>query len=85
MANDADWVSRYRQANTAWISAMNALLALKAQYVSLDYGNTLPPEAFEGANADISLPDIVAAVGSVDSINTFFLTGHNSNMYRIIL
>lgn len=84
MANDSDWISRERQAVTAWISALNALLALKTQYTSLDYGNTLPPEAFEGANADISLPDIVAVVGSVDAINTFFLTGHNSNFYKVI-
>jgi hypothetical protein len=83
MAVDADWISRYRAATTAWLTALEDLNALREQYDALDYGSTLPPEAFEGANSDITPADLVAAVGSVESLNTTFESGHNTNLYKL--
>jgi hypothetical protein len=86
MAVDADWITRYRQATTSWLNALDMLLALKGQYVALDYGNSLTQEDLTGANADIAKEDIVAGVGSVDAINQHFLAGfHNSNLYKLIV
>lgn len=85
MANPSDFVTRYRQVTTNWLTALEDLNALREQYDALDYGNTLPPEAFEGANADLTKEQLVAAVGSVEAINAVFETGHNSNLYRLKL
>lgn len=83
MAVSADWISRYRQSTTAWLTALNELLALREQYDALDYGSTLTDEDFAGANVDITKADLVAAVGSVEALNTVFQQGHDTNLYRL--
>lgn len=84
MAVSADFITRYRQASTSWLSALNSLLALKDQYDSLDYGNTLQDSDFAG-NSDITKADLVAAVGSVDALNALFGQGHDTNLYKLKL
>jgi hypothetical protein len=83
MANPSDFVSRYRAATTAWLTALEDLNALRQQYDALDYGNTLPPEAFEGSNSDITKEQLVAGVGSIEAITGFVDTGHDSNLYAL--
>lgn len=83
MASGADFVSRYRSATTAWLTALEDLLALKSQYTALDLGNTLTPPDFEGANSDIDAAAIAAGVTSVDAINALFTTGHHTVMYTL--
>ena len=83
MANPSDFVSRYRGAVTAWLVAMEDLAGLRAQYDALDYGSTLPPEAFEGANSDITKENLVAAVGSIEAIDGFTNAGHYTNLYAL--
>ena len=85
MADSKAFVTRYRQVTTNWLTALEDLNAMREQYDALDYGNTLPPEAFEGANADITKEQLVAAVGSVEALNSTFESGHNSNMYLLKL
>ena len=83
MASGSDFVSRYRAAVTAWLTSLEDLNALRQQYDALDYGSTLPPESFEGANGDITKEQLVAAVGSVEAITGFVDTGHDSNLYAL--
>lgn len=83
MANPSDFVSRYRLAVTSWLTAMEDLEALRQQYDSLDYGNALPPEAFEGSNSDITKEQLVAAVGSIEAIDGFTQAGHYTNLYHL--
>lgn len=85
MAVDSDWISRYRGQVTAFLNALEDLLALKQQYTALDYGNTLTDEDLAGANSDLTLPDIPAAVSSVDAIATLVGQGHNTNLYTLKL
>lgn len=84
MAQDSDWISRYRQQITAWLNALNALGALGEQYVALDYGNSLTDEDFGGDNSDIGKADLVAAVASVQAIDAFTAQGHATNLYRLV-
>ena len=83
MASGSDFVSRYRASVTAWLTALEDLLALKSQYDALDLGNTLTEEDFIGANADIDLAQLVAAVGSVEAIDAVFQQGHDTNLYAL--
>jgi hypothetical protein len=85
VAQDSDWISRYRQATTAWLHALDGLLALNGQYVALDYGNSLTEEDFAGANSDVDKEDITAAVASIDAINTLVRSGHATNLYTLML
>jgi hypothetical protein len=85
MAVESDWITRWRQATTAWLQALNTLQALGEQYQALDYGNALSEEDFVGANADIVQADLVAAVGSVQTLTTTFEQGHNTNLYKMIV
>lgn len=83
MAVDSDWISRYRQQVTTWLNALEDLLALKNQYTALDYGNTLTEEDLAGANSDLVLADLPAAVSSIDTIATLVGQGHNTNLYKL--
>jgi hypothetical protein len=83
MASGSDFITRYRQTTTSWLTALEDLLALKSQYDALDLGNSLTEEDFAGANSDISKDDLVAAVGSVDAMNALFQQGHDTNLYRL--
>ena len=83
MASGADFITTYRQATTRWLTALEDLLALKSQYVALDLGTTLTEEDFAGANSDIDAADLAAGVSSIDALNTVFLTGHNTVLYRL--
>ena len=83
MAVDADWISRYRGQVTAWLNALEDLLALRKQYDALDYGNTLTEEDFAGANGDIDLAQLTAAVGSIEAIDGFTQAGHYTNLYHL--
>lgn len=85
MANDAEWITRYRQTVTSYLQVQNTLNALRAQWDALDYGNTLTAEDFAGANQDITLADLTAAVSSVEAIDTFVSAGHTTNLYRLVV
>jgi hypothetical protein len=85
MANNQDFISKYRQATTAWLTALNTLLAYRAQWDALDYSNTLTEEDFAGANSDIDLAAMQAAVASVEAIETFVASGHATNLYRLVV
>lgn len=83
MAVPEDFISRYRAAVTSWLTALEDLNAFREQWDSLDYSNTLPDSAFDGANTDITKADMTAAVASVEALNTTFESGHNSNLYKL--
>lgn len=83
MAIDSDWITRYRIQVTTWLNALEDLLALRTQYDSLDYGSTLTEEDFAGANQDIDLAQLTAAVGSIEAIDGFTQSGHYTNLYHL--
>lgn len=85
MANPSDFVSRYRTEVTTFLRALDTLMAARRQWDALDYGTTLPPEAFEGANSDLDLAELTAAVSSVEAINGFVAAGHATNLYELIV
>jgi hypothetical protein len=62
---------------------MGDLNAMRAQWDALDYSNTLPPEAFEGANADLDKTEMTAAVASMEAINGFVMAGHATNLFEL--
>jgi len=85
VANDAFWISRYRETVTNYLRVFETLEGLRAQYDALAYGTTLTEEDFAGPNADIDLVMLTSAVASVEALGGFMETGHASNLYRLIL
>lgn len=84
MAHDNLWIQRYREMVTGYIQALDGLNALRAQWDSLDYGNTLTEEDF-AAQPDINLPQVTAAVASIEALYGVFLQGHSTNLYALKL
>jgi hypothetical protein len=82
MAVNSDWISRYRSADTAFLTALEDLQALRQQYDALDLGSTLTDDDFTG-HPDITKADVTAAVASVEAIGGFIDQGHDSNLYRL--
>jgi hypothetical protein len=85
VAQDAAWISRYRETVTGYLNVLNQLQALRQQYDALGYSTTLTPEDFAPPNDDIDLPTLQDAVASVEAIVNFMATGHSTNMYKLIL
>ena len=84
MANPSNFVTTYRQATIRWLEALEDLQALRQEYDALGYSTVMPPEAFEGANADIVQADLVAAVGSIQAIAGFTAAGfHYTTLYTM--
>ena len=85
MANDSFYVTTYRQTVTNFLNVLNTLEAMRHQWDALDYGNTLTEEDFAGANQDIDLALLTAAVASVEAIGNFTAAGHASNLYKLVV
>ena len=85
MAVDSAWITQERQAITNLLGVLGALDTLAQQYISLDYGNSLTDEDFQGANTDIVKADLVAAVASVQAIGAFVAAGHATNLYKLVV
>ena len=85
MANNSDFISRYRTETTAFLRALDALMAARRQWDALDLGNTLTEEDFVGANADLTVAELTAAVSSVEAINGFVAAGHATNLYELLM
>jgi hypothetical protein len=85
VASNPDFISRYRQDTTAFLRALDALMAARRQWDALDLGNTLTEEDFAGANADLTVAELTAAVSSVDAINAFVAAGHATNLYELLI
>jgi hypothetical protein len=85
VANDSQWISRYRETVTNFLRVFETLEGLRAQYDALGYGTSLTEEDFAGSNADIDLAKLTAAVSSVEAIGGFLATGHSTNLYHLIL
>lgn len=79
----SDFITEWRRQVTALIGAMDGLDALGREYAALDYGNTLPPEKFVGENAEITKPELVSSVATVEAINGLLAQGHRTNLYRV--
>lgn len=85
MANDSAYVTQYRQTVTNFLQVLNTLDALRRQWDSLDYSNSLTPEDFAPPNDDIDLAALTAAVASVEAISGFVQSGHGTNLYTIVI
>jgi hypothetical protein len=85
VANNSDFISRYRSHTTTFLHALDALMAARRQWDALDLGNTLTEEDFAGANADVTVAELTAAVSSVEAINGFVATGHATNLYELLV
>lgn len=85
MASNPDFISRYRQEATTFLHALDALMAARRQWDALDLGNQLTEEDFAGANADLTVAELTAAVSSMEAINGFVAAGHATNLYEVIL
>lgn len=85
MANNSDFISRYRADTTAFLRALDALVAARRQWDALDLGNSLTEEDFAGVNADLTVAELTAAVSSVDAINGFVAAGHATNLYELLI
>lgn len=85
MANNSDFISRYRVETTTFLHALDALMAARRQWDALDLGNSLTGDDFAGANADLTVGELTAAVSSVEAINGFIASGHATNLYEVIL
>lgn len=77
------FISRYRDATTALLAACDTLQALQRPYVALDLGNTLTQDDFDAGNADVTLAQLIAAVGSVSAIEGLLAQGHLTNLYTL--
>lgn len=85
MASNPDFISRYRIDVSAFLHALDALMAARRQWDATDLGNTLTEEDFAGANADLTVAELTAAVSSVEAINGFVAAGHATNLYELLV
>lgn len=85
MARQSDFVTLVRQHDAALIGVLDALNALRREWDSAGYSGTMPPEAFEGSNSDVTEAEIAAVIGTtLDAINALLAEGHGSNLYAIL-
>lgn len=85
MANNSDFISRYRAHTTAFLRALDALMAARRQWDALDLGNTLTEDDFAVGNSDLTVAEMTAAVASVEAVNGFVTVGHATNLYELLV
>jgi len=85
MANrPSDFVSQTRDLATTLLQTINGLDALRKEWDGMNYLDTLPPEAFEGANSDVTKDEIAAVIGTtLDALNALLDEGHATNLYNV--
>lgn len=84
MARPSDFVSLVRQETTNLLTSIDRLHALKAEWDALDYGNSLPEEAFAGTNADVDRAAIAAVIGTtLSALDGLLAAGHATNLYKV--
>ena len=77
------FVTRYRTAMGTFLTAWEALQGLRTEYDALNIGGILSAGDLSGTNVDIQVSHFTLAVGSIGTLNSSFLTGHNTNCYKI--
>jgi hypothetical protein len=85
LASNPDFISRYRADVTTFLHALDALMAARRQWDALDLGTTLTEEDFAGANADLTVAELTAAVASIEAINGFIAAGHATNLFELVV
>lgn len=84
MARESGFITAYRQQVVDLLDRLEELIALKAEYVALDYAVELVDADFVDDNDDITAADFNAAVATVEVItSTLSGTDHEANLYRL--
>lgn len=85
MASKEDFVTQLRASVTKILSGMGDAKELLDHYTGLGYSDSanFESEDFQGVHPDITRADVVAAVGSIDALNTFLAGGHRTNLERV--
>lgn len=85
MALKANFITRYRTAMAAWLSATESLIVLKKEYDAEGY-SALVDGDFTGANVDLTAAQFTGAVGNFTSIDSNATTNnYYTNLYRLRL
>lgn len=79
--NKTEFVNRYRTNVETFLDAMEEFVALRGEWDALGLSSSLANGDIQGG--DITAADVVAAVGSATSINSLFIVGHNTNLYKL--
>lgn len=80
-----DFVTDMRVAAGVILTAMDRLHALRKEWDALDYGTTLPPEAFAEENADVTADELASVFVTEDALESLLSSGHYSNLYAVRL
>jgi hypothetical protein len=83
MARQSDFISATRAVSNRLIDAVNEARALRREWDSLDYGNTITEEAFTGDNAELDIDAIAAFFTSIDALEAVLAQGHATNLYAL--
>lgn len=83
MARQSDFISQTRAVSNRLIDAVNEARALRREWDSLDYGNTITPEHFVGENAELDKNDIAAFFTAMEGVEQFLATGAATSYYRL--
>lgn len=87
MARISDWVSLTRDADRAFLAAVDLLRSLRSEYDASDFGTVLQDPnsgAFDGDNADVDADKMIAVIGpTLDNLNAFMAAGNATNMNAI--
>lgn len=82
MARTEDHISEVRAAVTQILDALDQLRALRREWDSLDYVNTLPDGS--GTNAGITRAEIANAYTSIGELDTYVYTaGRNTSLQNV--
>lgn len=84
MANPriSNWISEFRDADTALLQSIDKMRGLLAEYVAIGMSSVWKVEDFAG-NEPATEATILAALNSIDAITTLLSQGHATNLYRV--
>lgn len=84
---EMDYVSKVRDANRKFWDAFLTLKGLQKESVAQNYNSNLGPECFavNTEHEGLTSADIIAVVHTtIDAVETFLASGHNTNITKIL-
>lgn len=85
MADKAAFVTTTRNAITKILDGLGEANEMLDHYVRLGYSDVanLDTPDFEATHPDVTRADVVAAVGSLDAVNSLLAAGHGTNLEKL--
>jgi hypothetical protein len=76
-------ITSVRNSVDTWLSAQNALLALRREWDALGLSAALTPADFVGENAGLTPAEISAVYTTLDAEMSMMAAGHSTNLHQV--